>query len=262
VRKGLFIGMVIAVLLCGSRVSGDDVSSIAEKGFSSLAEWREKSLLPWCEKTVIPWCKEAVIPAVQKAIDSLFGEIVGPGPANPQPSAVQTQTPQQSVAQQRIELTEAVKEEARLRMLELVNAERAKVGAKPLQYHRGAERVATLRGEDMVRRNYFGHIPPDETLADHYGDKGMNYVAILRREGIDDDFGISGENCAGGSKAQPGFIEEAHESLMNSPGHRGNILNPEYTHLGIGIVKGYSNNEGPLFEDGYTVVQIFLGKPR
>jgi uncharacterized protein YkwD len=64
-------------------------------------------------------------------------------------------------------------------------------------------------------------------------------------------YGISykyaGENIAGAPT-----VEKAHSSLMNSPGHRRNILNPNYTHVGIGIIDG-----GPY---GKMFTQLFISK--
>ncbi len=258
-RKGLLIGIVVAVLLCGSWVNKD-------RAVETAAKWYEKSLSPWYKGTLIP--------IVKKAIDSIPGTIIQPDDQysqkpgrgkqptkGQQPPKSQVSTPQPPTPTKG-ELTEAVKERARLRMLELVNEERTKAGAKPLQYHKGAERVATLRAEDMVKRNYFSHVPPGETEADCLTDKGMTWAAILKREGISDAFGTSGENQAGASEVLPDFIERAHKNLMNSPGHRAAILDPDFTHVGIGIVKGCANEQGPGFPDGCTVVQIFLGKPK
>ncbi len=57
----------------------------------------------------------------------------------------------------------------------------------------------------------------------------------------------AGENLAGAPT-----VERAHTSLMNSSGHRANILNPRYTHVGIGIVDG-----GPY---GKMFTQMFIQK--
>ena len=68
---------------------------------------------------------------------------------------------------------------------------------------------------------------------------------MLREFGI--QYGYAGENLAGNQS-----VEKAHEALMASPGHRQNILNPNYTHIGIGIVKGGSY--GTMF------TQLFIEK--
>ena len=43
----------------------------------------------------------------------------------------------------------------------------------------------------------------------------------------------------------------AHTSLMNSPGHRANILNARLTHIGIGVAAGGA---------GYTATQLFIAR--
>lgn len=67
------------------------------------------------------------------------------------------------------------------------------------------------------------------------------------------DFGINyvqaGENIAGNQD-----VQKAHDALMNSPGHRKNILSSDFTHIGIGIKKG-----GPY---GYMFTQMFISKPQ
>ncbi len=264
-RKGLLIGMVVAVLVCGFSVNKQDVSTTAEQALSSALKWYEKSFSPWLKSTVIP--------AVQKAIDSLPGTISRPenylsrtpgtGKQSAKgPQALKTRTLREQSDPEEVELTGAVKEKARVRMLELINAERAKAGSEPLQFHNVGDHVATIRGEDMVKRNYFSHNPPGETYADFLGNRGMNYEAMLRREGMQDFFDAWSENIHESTCVPPRFIEVAHKDLMSSPGHRRNILEPEFTHIGIGIVKGYPDEEGQTHPDGVTVVQIFLGKPK
>lgn len=63
------------------------------------------------------------------------------------------------------------------------------------------------------------------------------------------EFVKAGENIAGNQT-----VQKAHDSLMNSPGHRQNILSPDYTHIGIGIKKGSSY--------GNIFTQEFVSKPQ
>lgn len=117
----------------------------------------------------------------------------------------------------------AVKGEADLewQMLDLVNQERAKVGAPPLKMDQKLVEVARIKSQDMIDNNYFAHTSPT------YGDP----FQMMRSFGI--DYIRAGENLAGNPS-----LTGAHTALMNSPGHRANILNAEYTHMGIGVVKG------------------------
>lgn len=119
-------------------------------------------------------------------------------------------------------------------MLGLVNAERARAGAPPLSMDPRLVEVARLKSQEMIRLNYFGHESPT------YGTP----FAMLQRFGI--SYRAAAENLAGNRS-----VAGAHQSLMGSPGHRRNLLNPAYTRVGIGIVPG-----GPY---GLMITQIFTG---
>jgi hypothetical protein len=69
----------------------------------------------------------------------------------------------------------------------------------------------------MRDRDYFSHTNPD----------GLSPFDRMRAAGI--SFGWAAENIAWG----PG-VEWAHEGLMNSPGHRANILNPDFDFVALG----------------------------
>lgn len=119
------------------------------------------------------------------------------------------------------------------RMLELVNQARAAQGLPPLAVDMRLVETARLKSRDMVEKGYFGHVSPTYgTVAD-----------MWRRAGI--AFAAGGENIAGAPT-----VEMAFQNLMNSPGHRANILNPAYTHIGIGVVDG-----GPY---GKMITQQFI----
>lgn len=121
------------------------------------------------------------------------------------------------------------------KMLQLINQERAKAGAAPLTLDPELVRIARLKSQDMIDKNYFDHNSPT------YGDP----FTMMRNMGV--QYGFAGENLAGNPS-----LDNAHETLMASPGHRKNILNPNYTHVGIGIV------EGGRYGKMYT--QLFISK--
>lgn len=121
------------------------------------------------------------------------------------------------------------------RMLDLVNAERSRAGLPALQVDPVLVQLARLKSEDMVAKGYFGHISPT------YGSP----FAMMDRAGV--RYRYAGENLAGAPT-----VDVAHRALMNSPGHRANILNPHFTHVGIGIARG-----GPY---GYMYTQMFTGQ--
>jgi hypothetical protein len=121
------------------------------------------------------------------------------------------------------------------------NKQRAQNGLGALSENSLLRQVAEFKIQDMFKRQYFAHYAPDGTsgvsdLADKYG---YNYIAI-------------GENLALGNFENDTALIQA---WMNSPGHRANILNKNYTEIGIAVGKG-------VFEGQTTwlAVQAF-GKP-
>lgn len=107
------------------------------------------------------------------------------------------------------------------RMLELVNAERVKVGAKLLMVDSAIVVVARAHSRDMWERNYFSHVNPD----------GRGPFDRMKVGGV--SFAVAGENIA--LAPTVGF---AHNGLMNSSGHRRNILDPQFGRIGIGVIDG------------------------
>ncbi|WP_408955260.1 CAP domain-containing protein [Natroniella sp. ANB-PHB2] len=106
-------------------------------------------------------------------------------------------------------------------MLELVNQERRERGLNELKTDYQLVKVARAKSQDMIDEDYFSHQSPN------YGSP----FDMLRR--INVSYNIAGENLAGASR-----VELAHQELMNSPGHRENILHSDYTHIGIGVIEG------------------------
>ncbi len=109
--------------------------------------------------------------------------------------------------------------DAERQMFELVNQERTSSGLKPVELDPRLVPVARAHAEEMFRLKYFGHVSPvTGTPFDRLARAGIRYQR-------------SGENLA---YAQS--VAVAHRGLMESPGHRENILRPEFTHLGVGVV--------------------------
>ncbi|WP_247235201.1 CvpA family protein [Telluribacter sp. SYSU D00476] len=114
-----------------------------------------------------------------------------------------------------------VRPDLEARMLELVNEERAKEGLKPLKADPELAEVARLHSRDMFARGYFAHVTPD----------GKDPFDRIRAAKV--RFITAGENLA---LAQT--IRIAHTGLMNSPGHRANIMRPAFGRVGIGVLDG------------------------
>lgn len=122
-------------------------------------------------------------------------------------------------------------------MLRLVNEARAQNNVPALKIDMELCNVARLKSQDMIDNNYFSHNSPTYgSPFDMMKDFGIEYVR-------------AGENIAGNRNTA-----SAHNALMNSPGHRKNILSADYTHIGLGIKDG-----GPY---GMMFCQMFISKPQ
>ena len=118
-------------------------------------------------------------------------------------------------------------------VIRLVNAERAKQGLKPLTYDWELGRVARYKSQDMRNNKYFAHNSPT------YGTP----FQMMKSFGI--SYRSAGENIARGQKTPQAVVS----AWMNSSGHRANILNSSFTHIGVGYVA-----------DGNYWTQMFIGK--
>jgi uncharacterized protein YkwD len=106
-------------------------------------------------------------------------------------------------------------------MLKLVNEERTKRGLGILKPDPALAIVARNHSRDMFARGYFAHISPEgKSPFDRMKDAHVSFLS-------------AGENLALAHS-----LSIAHNGLMNSPGHRANILNASYGRLGIGILDG------------------------
>jgi len=105
-------------------------------------------------------------------------------------------------------------------VVELTNAERAKYGLAPLKIYDPLMKVAHAKSQDMATNNYFSHTSPTYgSPFDQIKAAGITYRA-------------AGENIAQGQRTP----EEVVQAWMNSEGHRANILNANFTHIGVGYV--------------------------
>lgn len=104
-------------------------------------------------------------------------------------------------------------------VLHLVNIERAKIGVAPLRLSKELMDACAIRAREIVQS--FSHTRPN----------GQSFNTLIR-EGIY----TAGENIAAGSSTPEAVVQQ----WMNSPGHRANILNSDYTELGVGYT--YAEN--------------------
>jgi uncharacterized YkwD family protein/spore coat assembly protein SafA len=108
-----------------------------------------------------------------------------------------------------------------LKVVELVNKVRAQHGLQILTNNWQLERVARFKSADMMNKNYFSHTSPT------YGSP----FTMMENFGI--RFSAAGENIAMGQRTP----EQVMNDWMNSPGHRANILSPNYNQIGVGLAQ-------------------------
>ena len=149
--------------------------------------------------------------------------------ATPQP----TQTSDQQSNQETSSKAEFQLTADEQQMLNLVNEERQKAGLSPLKADPALTKMARAKSQDMIDNNYFDHNSPT------YGSP----FEMMDQFGI--TYKTAGENIAGN-----GSVQGAHTALMNSQGHRENILGSQYTKIGIGIKDG--GPYGKMFSQEFT----------
>lgn len=118
-------------------------------------------------------------------------------------------------------------------VVRLVNEKRVQNGLKELTYDWELSRVARYKSQDMKDNKYFSHTSPV------YGSP----FQMMKSFGI--SYKTAGENIAKGQKTPA----EVVNAWMNSSGHRANILNSSFTHIGVGYVA-----------NGNYWTQMFIGK--
>lgn len=118
-------------------------------------------------------------------------------------------------------------------MIDLINKERTNRGLKTLAFDGKLREVGRNHSKDMMERGYFSHYSPEgETVADRATKEGADFLVI-------------GENLAFAPN-----LELAHNGLMNSEGHRANILSPDFGKIGIGVIDG--EIYGKMFTQVFT----------
>jgi len=119
-----------------------------------------------------------------------------------------------------------------------VNQTRQSLGLQTLSENEKLNQAARLKAENMVQNNYFNHTSPT----------GVSPWFWFKQVGY--NYKYAGENLAVGFYES----EEVYNAWLNSPSHKENILNPNYTEIGTAVVRGF----GP--SNTVVVVQEF-GRP-
>ncbi|WLR43387.1 CAP domain-containing protein [Bacillus carboniphilus] len=140
----------------------------------------------------------------------------------------ETETPNTDTNEETATLSDEVQQ-----VIDLTNEERRKNGLSDLKADQELSAVAKAKSDDMQANNYFSHTSPNHGTP----------FEMMRSYGI--DFNTAGENIAQGQPTAADVVED----WMNSEGHRKNILNGDYTHIGV----GYNSN-------GHYWTQMFVGR--
>ncbi len=131
-------------------------------------------------------------------------------------------------------------DEAEKRLLALVNRDRQAAGLPSLLWDDRVAAVSRAHSEDMKKTKIVAHISPTTgSAADRTRAAGIKTAVVL--ENVARAYGVG----------------EAHAGLMNSPGHRANVLASAATHIGIGVVLGDEvSGRREMF-----VTQVFIRVP-
>lgn len=116
----------------------------------------------------------------------------------------------------------SVNDAAILKVIKLVNQKRVQAGLKPLSVNTNLQKVAQVKANDMAQNGYFDHTSPT------YGTP----FKMMKTYGI--TYTYAGENIAKGQSS----AAEVMSDWMNSPGHKANILNKNFTQIGVGLKNG------------------------
>jgi hypothetical protein len=119
------------------------------------------------------------------------------------------------------------------------NDQRGKNGLAPLKTNGQLNVAAQLKGQDMLTKGYWAHVSPE----------GKEPWYWIIQSGY--NYNRAGENLAKDFRDTTSTVT----AWMNSPGHRANILNPNYKDIGVAVVSGPFNGY-----DTVIVVQMF-GEP-
>ena len=116
-------------------------------------------------------------------------------------------------------------------VVSLVNIERAKVGLPTLTMSEDLNKAAQIRAKETVQS--FSHTRPN----------GSSFSSVLKENGI--SYRGAGENIAWGQRTPEAVVK----AWMNSEGHRANILNKNFTAIGVGY---YLNGSTPYWAQLFT----------
>jgi uncharacterized protein YkwD len=129
--------------------------------------------------------------------------------------------------------------EVEAKLFALTNEARRAAGRRPLAPLPALTEVARRHSADMAKNHFVAHVSPTTgTPSDRLRRAGVGAIYVLENVGV-------------ASSAR-----EVHEGLMGSPGHRTNILDPNATHLGVGVVRDPSSGGGLIVTENFAAVAV------
>src|SRR5687768_310520 len=198
---GFVNGVIYAILIAGLLMA----FPISDK----LSEEARESKIASKLAVQVEWFDEKLSPIFDKAISQSMNKLT----INPD-SEKSVNLPYSVSAPK-------VRPELEAEMLRLLNEERKKENLPALKKDPELTIVARAHSKDMFTRGYFAHVTPDrKSPFDRMRSAGVRYLS-------------AGENLALGKT-----LTICHNGLMNSPGHRANILDRSYGRVGIGVLDG------------------------
>jgi uncharacterized protein YkwD len=208
VTKVVSIAVVLVTMatvnVLGSRPSKGTVQRPV--GAANLAAWRLHPLVPQDVRRPEPTPSPAPPPPPPAAVAQPAPVAIRPALPAPKPPAPPVSTVGGAAGAQ----------------LSLMNQDRAANGVAALAWSASLARVAQYRAQDMLNRNYFSHYDPSTGQ--------LAFVELFHLWGI--SYTTAGENIAWSTNPSMAAI---NTMFMNSPEHRGNILNGAYHRAGVGV---------------------------
>ncbi|NCC36832.1 MAG: CAP domain-containing protein, partial [Chloroflexia bacterium] len=136
-------------------------------------------------------------------------------------------------------------------MLRVINADRQANGLPPVAWDVTAAAAGAVHAEAMADQAFFSHWSPDGFGPD------LRYSRVGGRDAVMENIYTFAYRFSDGSAAPiddfAALVRQAQAALMQSPGHRRNILTPTHTHVGVGFA--YNPSTGSFY-----LAQEFLGR--
>lgn len=214
-------------------VTISNADQLANVNYSQLIEdilKKYRIQYDWNVQQSQPAKPETVNPSPEKEKEPVQ-PVQEPVTTAPAPQPTEQQAKEETVKQE--DQTNSALSQFEQQVVTLTNQERAKHGLPELKVDLQLSKVARAKSKDMSDNNYFSHTSPT------YGSP----FDMMKQYGV--TYRSAGENIAKGQRSPA----EVVNAWMNSEGHRANILNESFTHIGVGYV-----------ENGNYWTQQFIGK--